>query len=617
MANTASDFERTAAHAEQLAQSNLASYKLRLALFGVLGYGVIFLTLLILFALTIGLVFAMFQSTALLILLLKKKLILVLIPLMWVLLSSLWVKLEPPQGERLNTEDYPELFAVIGDLSRKLDAPKIHEVILTSELNASIVQTPRLGVFGWNRNTLILGLELLLVLSPDQARAVIAHELGHLSGNHSRFNGWIYRVRQAWANLMSAFDHKEGWGAGLMRRFFDWYAPKFAAYSFALARANEYEADAISAELTNRQTAADALVNVHVAAPYVDENYWRQFFARADEQEQPMHLPWVGLSDFLRSDQDARSSIERGLRTELERRTDFADTHPALVDRLSALKVEPIVPKATQQSAARAWFGSCYAQVLSEFDEQWAEQNLGRWRERYEYVCKARDKLAELAKSSTEELADESLWERARLTEELHGATDAEPIFRAYQERHPENAAAAFVLGRMSYQRDDDELLRQMKLAMDEPELLIDACEYAYHYLSERDRHEEAGWWLDRSQQHAKVQQAAYEEATKLNPKDQLAPIDLSDEQRQRLLEQLKSTGKVKHAWVAQKPLDRDDLVAMVIAIAPKGFAVSEESQIKAAADAVDFDGVLFIVSKSGETRKLAKKAIKCGSKLF
>ncbi|MFT4584050.1 MAG: Zn-dependent protease with chaperone function [Gammaproteobacteria bacterium] len=135
-------------------------------------------------------------STALLIILIKKKLIFLIVPAIWILTKSLWVKLEAPGGYRLAKKNCPQLFEEIDSLRRSLKALKIHEVILTADLNAAISQTPRLEVFGWQKNTLILGLELLLTLSPEQARAVVAHEFGHLSGNHSRFAGWIYRIRQ-------------------------------------------------------------------------------------------------------------------------------------------------------------------------------------------------------------------------------------------------------------------------------------------------------------------------------------------------------------------------------------------------------------------------------------
>jgi Zn-dependent protease with chaperone function len=74
----------------------------------------------------------------------------------------------------------------------------------------------------------------------------------------------IYRLRKRWQQLMQALDREEHWGKFVFVRFFDWYAPFFAAYSFVLARANEYEADRCAAQATDPRHIADALIAAHI-----------------------------------------------------------------------------------------------------------------------------------------------------------------------------------------------------------------------------------------------------------------------------------------------------------------------------------------------------------------
>ena len=97
--------------------------------------------------------------------------------------------------------------------------PKVHEVLLTHDFNAAIAQVPRLGLFGFHKNYLILGLPLMMALSLDQFRAVLAHEFGHLSGAHGRFGSWIYRIRRSWYQLMANLEHQQHWGAFIFDRF--------------------------------------------------------------------------------------------------------------------------------------------------------------------------------------------------------------------------------------------------------------------------------------------------------------------------------------------------------------------------------------------------------------
>ena len=294
-------FEALVNKAERLIEESPQAYKIRIGALALLGYVVIFGVLITLVILLGGTLWIAFASTALFLLLLKKKAIFLLAIMAWVLLKALWVRFDRPQGMAVTAAQAPELFVVIDDISRALDLPRIHEVLLTDEFNAGMAQSPRLGVLGWQRNSLLLGVPLLLALSPQEMRAVIAHEAGHLSGNHSRFNAWIYRVRISWYRIMDSFDEAEGFGASLMRRFFDWYAPYFNAMSFALARANEYEADAVAVELTSQRAAASALVGACVRGDVASQEYWQPLLERARKRAGTgcCALPWFGA--FSRS----------------------------------------------------------------------------------------------------------------------------------------------------------------------------------------------------------------------------------------------------------------------------------------------------------------------------
>jgi Zn-dependent protease with chaperone function len=223
-----------------------------------------------------GTVWGALASTAFLILLLKKKLIVPLLAVIWVILRSLWVRVEAPTGFVAPPADFPRTARGgrgLAPAARHAGGARDHP---HRRLQRRHRADSAPGVLGWQRNTLLIGLPLLLSLSGEQARAVLAHEFGHLSGNHSAFSAWIYRLRLSWYRVMGAFDQAQGFGTALLRRFFHWYAPYFNAYSFALARGNEYEADAISVRLTSVKAAAQALVSTHVRSDALHQHYWRR-----------------------------------------------------------------------------------------------------------------------------------------------------------------------------------------------------------------------------------------------------------------------------------------------------------------------------------------------------
>ena len=70
-------------------------------------------------------------------------------------------------------------------------------------------QNPAFGLLGWYHNFLVIGLPLLFAISPEHFRAIVAHELGHLSKIHGWFSYWIDRSLITWLNLIETLQKEE------------------------------------------------------------------------------------------------------------------------------------------------------------------------------------------------------------------------------------------------------------------------------------------------------------------------------------------------------------------------------------------------------------------------
>jgi hypothetical protein len=77
-------------------------------------------------------------------------------------LRALWVNIDEPHGRVLSREEALPLFQEIDRLRGLLNTPKFDKVILSAEFNAGVKQVPRLGLFGWNKNILVIGVPLML-----------------------------------------------------------------------------------------------------------------------------------------------------------------------------------------------------------------------------------------------------------------------------------------------------------------------------------------------------------------------------------------------------------------------------------------------------------------------
>jgi Zn-dependent protease with chaperone function len=239
---------------EKSAALRPAVFRVRVAGLAVLGYTYI-----------LGMLVVLVVVTTLLVMSLRALALKLAIPLVVVIgatLKALWVKVPPPDGLPVSPNSAPPLFEMVREVARRLRAPRVHAVLAVPELTPASCRSR-----GWacsvGCNYLLIGLPLLQAVPPEEWRAILAHEMGHLSGSHGRFGAWIYRVRATWGRLLEQLEARQsGIGKFLFGRFVGWFAPYFNAYTFVLARAQEYEADAASAELVGAETARQALSRI-------------------------------------------------------------------------------------------------------------------------------------------------------------------------------------------------------------------------------------------------------------------------------------------------------------------------------------------------------------------
>ncbi len=559
MAVTQQQFDALIQRLENLARRQPGRYKLRVGLLALLGYAYIFCVLAGLLAVLALLVLAVF-STGRINFYMVKLGILILVPML-IILQSLWVTFPPPTGLELHRHQVPRLFQLIDKLTKALDAPQFHRILLTGDFNAGVFQRPRLGVFGWQQNYLLLGLPLMQALSPAQLSAVLAHEIGHLSGNHSRFNAWIYRVRQTYFQILQSLQGSDEQGASvLFQGFFKWYAPFFSAYSFVLARMNEYEADRCAKEIAGAQNMAEALISVEIKSKFLEGCFWPGVLNQVNHQAEPPAATFTTMSGALAagvSHEDAAKWQEQAL----AQKTSNEDTHPCLADRLSALgypaagrKKLPL-PVPLEISAAQQYLGNFLTKLTAYFDRSWKERNETPWRQKYASVQELLKQLRELERKAEKgQLTEEEAWNRAHWTAELKGSEVGIPLLRELLANHPAHAGANYLLGQILLEQDDATGIPHIEKAMSgDPHNVIPCGETIYCWLKEQGKLEEAKVYQERAEKHYEMMFRAQQERSFVIEKDQFAPHNLPPAAVRDLCQQLSGYPQVKEAYLAQK----------------------------------------------------------------
>ncbi|HWS35846.1 MAG TPA: M48 family metallopeptidase [Actinoplanes sp.] len=266
--------------------------------------------------------------------------------LSWVLLAAvgavvagLWqaIRSRPsePEGLVIGPDQAPELWRTVREMAGEAGTRAPDEIRLLPEVNAAVSEDTRLlGLIGGTRR-LYLGMPLLQTFTVDQLRSVLAHELGHYSGSHTRLSAVAYRGRAAMHETLSRVGKWNvfGW-------VFKGYGVLYLLVSNAVTRQQEFEADQVSV----RVAGIDAAVSAMRELPVVDaawDFYFGRYVAYGWEHGFAPDDIFGGFGQLYA----ARTEELAGLRDQdPDTETSRWDTHPAIGVRIDAMRALPSVP---------------------------------------------------------------------------------------------------------------------------------------------------------------------------------------------------------------------------------------------------------------------------------
>ena len=614
-------FESLVARLELEQARNPAAYRRKVTLLAVAGYAYVAMVL-------IGSVVMLLASLALMSRAgaLGLKLVSIFGVFFILVARAMWVRFTPPEGREVTRAEAPELFTLLDRLQRELRVgAHFHHVLITEDFNAAVAQAPRLGMLGWYRNYLLIGLPLLKALTREQFAAVLAHEIGHLAGGHARLGNWIYRLRLGWARLAAMLQMTESAGGIVFRPFFNRFVPYFNAVSFPLARANEYEADANAALLTSPSAAATALSTVDAMAGFLQTRFWPELQRRAIDQPRPE------FSLFAEMDQAMTTHVDQtlrhgGLAEAMARKTSVADTHPALADRLRALGQEPKLALPVAGEAADGLLGQSLPSISADLDRRWRDGIAPAWEQRHQQAQMDRRRLAELdARAENGELDVDECLQRAMLTNDVGpGAAAAEEHLHALHADNPEHAATSFALGSLLLRRDDEQGMALIEQAIERaPDAIAPGCALLRDFHAKHGRDAQARHWHERWRERQELLEQAQAERGRISARDSFEPHGLPADAVEALRKRLGLVPAVRKAWLARKQVRYLPAQPhLVLAFTVSWWSLNTENKGRAAlnriVELVEFPAPVSVLYLQGGYARVGKKLRKIeGSRIL
>ena len=479
-----------------------------------------------------------------------------LIPLALVgvaLLRAAFFRIPQPEGVELNAQQNPKLFEELANLQAATGAPAPHRVILVDELNAAVAETPRLGLIPlFSKRTLILGLPLLHALSPAELRGVLAHELAHLSGGHNQLGNMIYRLRRTWIQLLG---HLTAQGqAGWIRGFFNWYMPRFLPWTWVISRKQEYEADRVGAQATSPEIMASALSRVQLAS-WTADRYWSTLPKQSFDLPAPPHQAFTSYYSRIRTANQEKGR-EAALTRALVAPTNPDDTHPSLALRLQALQTPTPSLGDVEQTAAEHYFSAeQLANYAKERDEHLVERLTPKWPEIQKERAQQRAQLANLEQQmAAGKLTPEVVLQRAELVEVLQGPAEALAAWTAAWGISKTRRARFQMACLLLSEREDPSALVHLEACVaEEPAALPYAVEVVVPFLWGRGEADAAEVWLARVRAHQNALEAKELGQQKALSSGKARSVQLTDEERQELVAQLRGTPGIARVWALQR----------------------------------------------------------------
>ncbi|MFI5915889.1 M48 family metalloprotease [Dactylosporangium sp. NPDC051541] len=237
-----------------------------------------------------------------------------------------------PEGLPLAPHEARGLWDAAHDLAHRVGTRAPDEIRLIPEVNAAVAEQTRLLGLAGGRRIMYVGLPLLQAFTVSQLVSVLAHELGHYSGSHTKLGALAHRGRMAIVQTIVQVGPSSI--AGFV---FRGYARIYILVEQAVSRRMEYEADEFSVRIAGRPAAVSSMRDI----PVIDAA-WNFFVGNYvtigwDSKLAPQDV-FGGFGLLLRGRSNQLAKLRDGAPPEERSRW---DSHPPIADRIKAMQAMP------------------------------------------------------------------------------------------------------------------------------------------------------------------------------------------------------------------------------------------------------------------------------------
>ncbi|RBM19178.1 peptidase M48 Ste24p [Prauserella sp. PE36] len=260
------------------------------------------------------------------------------------LAQALRTRLEPPSGPVLTRQEQPGLWRLVDEHAAQAQTRSPDEIVLVGEINAAVREDARALGLKEGKRYMMIGLPLLAGLNVTELRSVLAHELGHYGGGHTRLLAVSYRGAETLGLTVSRLD------SGPARWILGAYAWLYAVVSRSANRAQELQAAAYSVAAAGSEAAASALRKI-ATMDLLWEAYGERFLGLPSLAGRTPDI-LLGFRNFLDHPQQRRIVAEIEPKVLDNQPSSLFDSHPTIRRRIEKIGAMPAPPARPDQRPA-------------------------------------------------------------------------------------------------------------------------------------------------------------------------------------------------------------------------------------------------------------------------
>jgi Zn-dependent protease with chaperone function len=244
---------------------------------------------------------------------------------------------ETSSGILLPADRYPDLYALVAEIGTRVMSPTPDEIRLTHRPDCYAVELRSFAISPDRRLVLVIGMPQLEVMTQEELKVVMAHELAHFGGGDTRLSVFVFRFLESLRQAQLEMSGRR-WRWIDPVSWLSWfYFHVFLMLSSPIRKHQEYRADGWSAAAYGGDFAAQTLLKDWLLERQFDEalTRFRHTVPRTNQAQQ-----FNVFRDFAAHYQDLSPEgveyLERRLAE--EERSSFWDSHPTLPERMRNMR---------------------------------------------------------------------------------------------------------------------------------------------------------------------------------------------------------------------------------------------------------------------------------------